>query len=193
MPYLGNILTIRPIWQLSGATGVCVLNYQVSTPPAGVPNADQIAADWFADTENTLTACRGDDWYLSNVLCRIRVNGQSYDGGASPAPGAVGTFDNLPNQDSALFSLRTAYPGPRGRGRVFLPPPREEHTESNRLNAAGISAWGALATKLLDGFLSGNAAFNLAVLSRKDGALRVITAIQVRSLIARQGGRRPLF
>jgi len=119
----------------------------------------------------------------------------------SPLAG-LGSTTKTP-QDALVLSLRTSTPGPRGRGRMYMPalgcvlsPAFVITTPTPALAAAGAKVWIASIKAAMDGvYISAASALRVApsVRSSTDHVCRDITSIQVGSVLDTQRRRRDIL
>lgn len=148
--------------------------------------SDAFTAFWTqagADIPSTTTVVTGVAYELDPVTGKATARAEAsvgHVGGASDHPN--------PNQVSAVATLRTATPGPRGRGRMYWPGPSQ----------AGLTATGLLTSVVAGNYADGTAEM-LAVyagssltpiLFTKGHADRPITSVDVSEVPGTQRRRR---
>jgi hypothetical protein len=120
----------------------------------------------------------------------------------APAVVGTGTLSKTP-QDALVLSLRTATPGPRGRGRMYWPALAavlsttfQVTTPTPAAAAAGAKVWMQSINTAMDGvYISQSSALRVAlsVRSAASHACRNVTAIQVGSVLDTQRRRRDIL
>lgn len=140
--------------------------------PVDLPGLSTDAAARWRTWITTGAAYAGPCSLLDVTCSNIDQNG-IIEAQAQAAPATAGAGPGgqvLPNQIAAVVTLQTETPGPRGRGRMFLP-----------ALATPIAAGGRITTTVRDGMLS--AAFTLIKGIADDLALRT-TAGSVRVVVS---------
>jgi hypothetical protein len=204
--YKGSIGTVET-WSTSIAMGI------VGISP---DSPDQIATDGMANALRTATTAanlgtnmRGA---LSNVVSIdiVRVERRAEDESVlNVAEALLGTaltgtgIASKTPQDAVVLSLRTATPGPRGRGRMYMPAIGAQLTASFSLSvptpasvASDAKTWIASMKTAMDGvYIAGASALRVApsVRSVTDHRCRDVTSIQVGSILDTQRRRRDIL
>lgn len=110
------------------------------------------------------------NWFLERYVVRILPeNLITYEKSIGTEYGG-GTGDGLPPQTAGVVSIRSAHPGRRGRGRIYLPSTSEANNSSEGLAIGayldGIVAWAEEAVYIGDGVTTAN--YTLGVWSVAD-------------------------
>jgi hypothetical protein len=185
----GEVWSINPVYKIGGDLGAPVSALQaqsIATAIAAIAVPTGLISQWNATT--TLTGCRVEARSLAGIL---EAQGEGVKAVATPGTGTA----PHPFQVSGVISLRTATPGPSGRGRLFLP------MTGAGINASSLRITAATATTILSGaktYLSAietaieavvpNAA--LIVWSRKSDSWSLVTQLQMGDVLDTQRRRR---
>lgn len=107
----------------------------------------------------------------------------------TPAAGTQGL--SLPAQCAVVVSLRTATPGARGRGRLYLPSPAADQTTvTGRLLTAARDLLAEGMANFFDGWNADASTMPVGVASSVGGFVTTVTSIQVGDVIDTQRRRR---
>jgi len=185
----GEEWSVNPVWSIGGDFGTTVTPAQaqtIATAIAAVAAPGSLLALWQPAT--TLTGCRVEARTLAGVLETqaegIKTTAQ-VGTGASPHP----------FQTSIVSSLRTAFPGARGRGRLYWPATGVNISGSTLrpISSTITSVLGGVKTYLsgieaaIDATLDG---VSLAVWSRTSAQLNRVVSIQMGDVLDTQRRRR---
>lgn len=201
--YKGSIGAVET-WSTSIAFGIVGLSPDSTDQPttdamAAAVRTATTAANVGSDLRNTMSAACSIDI----VRIERRAENESVLNVAeallSSPLGGLGSATKTP-QDSLVLSLRTSTPGPRGRGRMYMPavgavlsPAFVITTPVPASAAAGAKVWIASIKAAMDGvYISAASALRVApsVRSSTDHVCRDITSIQVGSVLDTQRRRR---
>lgn len=185
----GEVWSVNPVYSVGGDFGTPVsqlVAQTIATAIAAISVPTGLVQ--IMNSATTVTGCRVEARALDGTL-----ESQAEAVKTSPTPGTGA--GNHPFQTSCVISLRTATPGPSGRGRLYWPATGANLTASTLRTAAGQNSTTATAAKtLLSGIeaaieasLSGVA---LAVWSRKNLALPGVISLQVGDVLDVQRRRR---
>ena len=185
----GEKWSVNPVFGVGGDFGVPVTQQQaqtIATACAAVVVPSGISTMW--QTPTTLTS--------------IRVEARGMDGTLEAQAEALktpmtsgGGSSTHPFQTSIVTSLRTAHPGPSGRGRLYWPATGIAMTSSTLRAASGSVDGAVTAVKTylsaleaaIEVTLTGVA---LCVWSRKNGALYPVNQLQMGDVLDTQRRRR---
>jgi len=116
------------------------------------------------------------DWTFTSADARVIKNNAGFtvgtdpieanpEGGPMPGEGGVCSVSFA----AALMNIRTGLGGRSGRGKLFLPPPGEDHSTQSAMDGTAATAFAAFATCMVGKFIGSGAttAWRLGVLSRK--------------------------
>ncbi len=185
----GEVWSVNPVFSVGGDFGVPVSAVQAQTIATAVA---AVAVPTGLVTMNvaavTVTGCRVEARSMAGVL-EVQAEGVK----AVPTPGSASGGHAF--QTSLVFSLRTATPGARGRGRLYWPATGISVTATTlRVNAAALtSAVAAIKTYLggieaaIEATLPG---VSLCVWSRTAPNLYPVTSIQSGDVLDVQRRRR---
>lgn len=102
----------------------------------------------------------------------------AYSVGALPVGGAAG--NSLPFETSCAVTLHTSKRGPRGRGRLYLPPFAVTTMAPNGLYQAGhVTTQGAAIGDLIEAVKGSTYAYDAVVVSMREKILNSVTSITV--------------
>lgn len=185
----GEEWSINPVWSIGGDFGVPVTQIQaqtIATAIAAIAVPTGLLA--FMSSSTTVTGCRVEARSLAGVL---EAQAEGVKGTPTPGQGA----NAHPFQTSSVISLRTAHPGPSGRGRLYWPATGVAMTTSSlRIDAATVTSGLSAAKTLLSGITTAiNATLtgvSLAVWSRKIPDLFPVTQLQLGNVADTQRRRR---
>jgi len=197
----------RIVGRIHGQTTINVLHFATNDQIQDEPALDtlllQLAQNLLECAIETLLPAVTADWAL--VQCDAkRIYPQPSDPIIATAPG--NSFGQLSaasaSFESTLLNLRTGGGGKSGRGRMFLPPAGEDHSNESLVDGNTLVLIAAFATCLAGKFLGQNpsTAWRLGVLSQKinkqaigggfDNAFRVVTSLNPKADIAVMRSRR---
>jgi len=161
------------------------------TGGGSIDEVDAIVGDAFtafwtqagADIPDTTTVVSGVTYILDPVTGKATARAEStvsHTGGSSDAPN--------PNQISVCATLRTATPGPKGRGRMYWPGPTVTGLDANGILQSGIAGDYADGTSALVAVFAGSS-FDPCLFT-PGASNRVITSVDVSEVPATQRRRR---
>lgn len=154
-------------------------------------NVDTVATDLDAALNALLIAviCPdafyiGLDAYLNNGT--YTVKGQTNGNTAGNATG-----DALPTENAAIVTLNAGIGTREGVGRIFFSGVPENFTTESKLNSSGHSGYNDVATALKGITTAGGVPIELAMWSRKAGAIEKVSFTEVSNLIGHRSKRKP--
>lgn len=119
---------------------------------------------------------------------KVSVSGESIE--ATPIPGAAAT-GQTPPECAIVVSLRTATPGPRGRGRMYLPAPASGMLTSTGMLNAGIVGDAADGMQAFINHVNAETTMEpVGVASMVGGGVSTVTSIRVGNVMDSQRRRR---
>lgn len=184
-----EVWSVNPVFAVGGDFGTPVSATQAQTIATAIAAiAVPTGLLQFMTSSTTVTGCRVEARSLAGVL-EVQAEGVK----ATPTPGSGASAH--PFQTSIVFSLRTATPGPRGRGRLYWPATGVTMTASSLRLGSGFPTSGLSGFKTyLSGIESAIEAtlpgVSFAVWSRTSSSTANVTSVQVGDVLDTQRRRR---
>jgi len=178
---------------------VNVLYYQILTEATPVFTPQTIVDAWEDDVRMPWLACASSSYTIEQYTLTQLAPTLGPPVSVVPAVLSQGTLagDGLPGTVAAVFSKRTGFPGPSGRGRMYFAGVAESDTTLGRLSATANTRYLALANALRADIQDTGSAgvlaavlFHAAAPGSPPTTFSQLTAVLTRQVLGNQRRRR---
>lgn len=135
--------------------------------------------------------CLSADNSFLGIDLRLNNNGVVSDNSTFPGVSGSAATGSAPNEVAAVIHWQTATAGKSGRGRSFMAGMPGAFILGGRLTGPALTAYNALASKLLTAFTDQGITWGLRLLSRKLNVMIPTASFVTDILVGTQRKRRP--